>query len=293
LPPTVIITEDVGKERPMLVAVVGHTEWVRFVRLDAVPPVGGIAHAPETWEDPGGGGAVAATQLAKLAGTCRFFTTFGDDELGRRSRERLEAQRVEVHAAVRSDTPTRSAMTMVDEAGERTIVTVGKRLEPRAGDALPWELLARADGVYLTASDEEGIRLTRRARLLVVTSRVLGLLGRSGVQADVVVGSARDPAERYDPDALSKRPGLVVRTEGASGGRWENKLGDRGRYEAEPLPGQVGDAYGAGDSFQAGLTYGLAAGMELPEALRLAARCGAKAVTGRGPTGGQLTAADL
>lgn len=277
----------------MLVAVVGHTEWVRFVRLDEVPPVGGIAHASETWEDPGGGGAVAATQLAKLAGTCRFFTAFGDDELSRRSRERLEAQRVEVHAAVRSDTPTRSALTMVDDAGERTIVTVGKRLEPRAGDPLPWEILARADSVYLTASDEEGVRLARRARLLVVTSRMLNLLGRSEVRADVVVGSARDPAERYDPDSLPERPGLVVRTEGATGGTWENDRGERGRYEAEPLPGPVGDAYGAGDSFQAGLTYGLAAGMDLPEALRLAARCGAKAVTGRGPTGGQLTAADL
>jgi ribokinase len=277
----------------VLVAVVGHTEWVRFARLDEVPPVGGIAHASETWEDPGGGGAVAATQLAKLAGTCRFFTAFGDDELGRRSRERLEAQGVEVHAAVRSDTPTRSALTMVDEAGERTIVTIGKRLEPRAGDALPWELLARADAVYLTASDEEGIRLARRARLLVVTSRVLDLLGRSGVRADVVVGSARDPTERYDADALPERPGLVVRTEGSSGGTWESERGDRGRYEAPPLPGPVVDAYGAGDSFQAGLTYGLAAGMELPQALGLAARCGANAVTGRGPTGGQLTAADL
>jgi ribokinase len=277
----------------VLVAVVGHTEWVRFARLDEVPPVGGIAHASETWEDPGGGGAVAATQLAKLAGTCRFFTAFGDDELGRRSRERLEAQGVEVHAAVRSDTPTRSALTMVDGAGERTIVTIGKRLEPRAADSLPWELLARADGIYLTASDEEGVRLARQARLLVVTSRVLDLLGRSGVRADVVVGSARDPAERYDADALPERPGLVVRTEGASGGTWESERGDRGRYEPPPLPGPFVDAYGAGDSFQAGLTYGLAAGMELAQALGLAARCGANAVTGRGPTGGQLTAADL
>jgi ribokinase len=48
------------------------------------------------------------------------------------------------------------------------------------------------------------------------------------------------------------------------------------------------DTYGAGDSFQAGLTYGLAAGMTIEEALELGARCGAHAVTGRGPTGGQL-----
>ena len=48
------------------------------------------------------------------------------------------------------------------------------------------------------------------------------------------------------------------------------------------------DAYGCGDSFAAGLTYGLAAGMDLPAALALAARCGAHCLTGRGPYEAQL-----
>ena len=52
-----------------------------------------------------------------------------------------------------------------------------------------------------------GGRLARRARLLVVTSRVLQPLGRSGVRADVVVRSAKDPAESHAPDALRSRPG--------------------------------------------------------------------------------------
>jgi ribokinase len=282
-----------SKELSVLIAVVGHTEWIRFARVDHVPTTGSIAHATETWEGPGGGGAVAAVQLAKLAGSCEFFTALGDDDMGRRSREELVAQGIRVHAAVRAGTPTRSAITMVDDAGERTIVTLGERLEPRAADPLPWDRLADADAVYLTASDEEGVRLSRRAGILVVTSRVLGLLARSGIRADVVVGSARDPAENYDPTVLHERPGIVIRTGGRAGGRWETESGERGRYEPQPLPGPVADTYGAGDSFQAGLTFGLGAGMELPGALRLAARCGAKAVTGRGPTGGQLTSAEL
>ena len=244
---------------------------------------------------PGGrtDGAVAATQLAKLAGSCAFVTALGDDELGGRTRERLAEESIEVHATVGANVPTRGAVTMIDDAGERTIVTLGERLEPRAADPLPWALLASADAVFLTASDEEGVRLARRTRLLVVTSRVLQLLGRSGVRADVVVGSAKDTAESYDPDALRSRPGVVVRTEGARGGTWEIDRGERGRYEAVSLPGSIADTYGAGDSFQAGLTYGLASGMDLPDALRVAAHCGAKAVTGRGPTDGQLTAAEL
>jgi ribokinase len=55
----------------------------------------------------------------------------------------------------------------------------------------------------------------------------------------------------------------------------------------------VVDAYGAGDSFAAGLAYALGAGSEIDAALELAARCGATCMTGRGPYGRQLTAAEL
>jgi ribokinase len=60
------------------------------------------------------------------------------------------------------------------------------------------------------------------------------------------------------------------------------------RFAPEERPGPVGDAYGAGDSFAAGLTYGLGAGMDIADAVRLAARCGATAMTGRGAYGAQL-----
>ena len=53
-------------------------------------------------------------------------------------------------------------------------------------------------------------------------------------------------------------------------------------------PGPLLDAYGAGDSFVAGLTYGLGAGQELDEAVRTGARWGAEAVTRRGPNDGPL-----
>src|SRR5918996_546072 len=82
----------------MRAAVVGHVEWITFARVDAVPPVGGIAHATGTWEGPGGGGGVAAQQLAKLAGSCDFFTALGDDDLGRRSAEQLAEAGVQVLA---------------------------------------------------------------------------------------------------------------------------------------------------------------------------------------------------
>ena len=64
----------------MQVAVVGHVEWVEFLRVDEMPERGEIVHALETWEEAAGGGAVAAVQLARLTGTCAFYTALGDDD---------------------------------------------------------------------------------------------------------------------------------------------------------------------------------------------------------------------
>jgi ribokinase len=63
--------------------------------------------------------------------------------------------------------------------------------------------------------------------------------------------------------------------------------GTTGRWTAAEPPGPVLDAYGCGDAFAAGLTYGLAVGQGLADALALGARCGAHALTGRGPYAGQ------
>jgi ribokinase len=116
----------------------------------------------------------------------------------------------------------------------------------------------------------------------VVTARRLGVLRTSGVRADVVVGSASDPSEAVSPADLAVAPGVIVWTEGARGGRFRREDGSEGRWAAVEPPGPPVDSYGCGDSFAAGLTVGLARGLALGEALALAARCGATALTGRG-----------
>jgi len=72
-------------------AVVGHLEWLDFVRLAHLPSAGEIVTAENFWGDIGGGGSVAAVQLVKLGARVHFFTALGDDELGRRSLQRLQA----------------------------------------------------------------------------------------------------------------------------------------------------------------------------------------------------------
>jgi ribokinase len=267
------------------VAVVGHVEWVEFIRVARVPGAGDIAHGSEGWAEPAGGGGVAVVQLARLAGgETTLFTALGDDELGHRAKDELEKLGVRVEVIFR-DGPQRRAVTFVDDAGERTITTIGERLDPAGDDPLPWDELADTDAVYMTAGDAGAIRAARRARALVATSRILDRLQEAKVPLDAVVGSARDQAERFAPAELDPPPSLAVLTGGNSGGTYWTVGGQAGDYPAYPLPGPVVDTYGAGDSFAAGLTFALASGKGVREALAFAARCGATAVTRRGAHG--------
>ena len=242
-------------------AVVGHVEWVDFLTVPRVPLAGEIVHADRWWSEAAGGGAVAAVQLAKLAGTATFFTAFGNDEHARNAEAQLRAHGVEVEAAVR-DRPQRRGVALLDARGERTIIVQGERLVPEREDDLPWERLAEMDGIYFTGGDAGRLRAARAARTLVATPRAHDAFTGSDVTLDALVRSAGDAGEQDDWSA-----DLTVSTRGPDGGTYTTGDGRTGSFAAAPLPGPVVDAYGAGDSFAAGLTFALGSGMDIDAAL--------------------------
>jgi ribokinase len=261
------------------VAVVGHVEWVTHAR-GSMPHVGQIAHLVDGFDEPAGGGAVTAAQVARLGADCHFYTALSGDGNGEASRQVLAAGGVTVIAARREQPQTR-ALTVVGPSGERTILVTGERLSPLIDDALPWAELSHCDGAFFTGDDPRTLIAARAARHLVVTARRLASLISSGVQADVVVASVSDPDEAFDPASLPVAPHAFVFTDGERGGRIVVGGSER-PFSAQPPPGPVVDTYGAGDSFAAGLTVGLAEGLSLDEAVALGARCGATALTVRG-----------
>ncbi len=252
----------------------GHVEWVEFARVPAMPAAGAIVHADDVWQEPAGGGAVVARQLARLAGRCELFTALGDDDLGRRSEQLLAELGIDVH--VQRFGETRRAWVHVDAVGERTITVLGDKLLPRG--PLP---LKGYDAVFFVAGDVAALRSARAARFLAATFRELPTLREGGVPLDLLVGSAADPGEHDDGSVEAK---TRVRTDGEAGG-----VADGVSFAAAPLPGPVVDAYGAGDSFAAALCFGLARGDELDRALALGARAGAAVLTGQGPYSAQIT----
>ena len=269
------------------VAVVGHVEHVEFCVVDRLPQAGEIVHATHDFQAAAGGGAVAVVQLRKLAGDAAFFTALGTDAVAAAVEHDLERHGVTVHAA-RRDRPHRRCFTHLDQDGERTITVIGDRLVPHGADPLPWDDLDHYDAVYLTAGDAEAVTKARRAKVLVATVRAFGALREAGVELDALVASAVDPSERYDLARLPGPPRAIVLTEGENGGRYTTAEGAEGRWAATPPPGPTKDAYGCGDSFAAGLAFGLGSDMSLDDALHLAARCGAHCLAGRGPYETQL-----
>ena len=115
-------------------------------------------HAERVWEEPAGGGAVVARQLALLAGRCELFTALGDDALGRESAARLAELGIDVH--VKWGGATRRAWTHVDAAGERTITVLGDKLLPVG--PLP---LDGYDLVFFVAGEPSALESARRGAL--------------------------------------------------------------------------------------------------------------------------------
>ena len=265
------------------VAVVGHVEWVTFGD-GAVPATGEISLLANPFNAAAGAGAVVAVELARAGVDVLFYTALGDDESGDESLRFLQERGADVRAARRAEPQTR-ALTILSPDHERTILVIGENLHPQAIDDLGWDDIAGCDAAYFTGGDPATVVKARQAPLLVVTARRLAVLADSGVEADVLIGSAVDPGEQVDAVELAAVPRLIVQTHGAEGGTWRAADGSEGAWSPVPLTGPARDAYGAGDSFHAALTGALAAGGSIDEAVVAGARAGAAAVVRRGAYG--------
>ena len=264
----------------MRVAVVGHVEWIRFARVDhAAGPRRDRRTRPTTGSRRAAAAAVAAIQLALLADEAHLFTALGDDELGRRVARRSSRSAASTSTRPLDPRPQRWAFTHV-RRGRRADDHDGRaRSCARAGhdDRLPWHELG---------GDGRGALHRRRRR---------GAAPRAPrARAD------RDRARPRHPPPRRRRARRADRQRGGRGRALPRRATSTpsrssssrpparsaaGCSRAAPsprrrLPGPREDAYGCGDSFMAGLTYALAAGLEQHDAVAFAARCGAARADG-------------
>ena len=80
-------------------AVIGHIEWINFLKVDLLPEPGIITHAKTSLELPAGGGALIAKTLYELSNNeIHFFTSLGKDYYGEKSFEFFKKIGINLHA---------------------------------------------------------------------------------------------------------------------------------------------------------------------------------------------------
>ena len=255
------------KKGNLNLAVVGHVEWINFLKVDQLPKPGVISHSEKSLEYPAGGGSIIAKTLSELTlNQIHFFTALGNDDYGDRCFKILSNMGIKLHVAWR-DKPTRRGFSMIDSQGERAITVIGERLAPNYRDNLDWSILKKMDGIFITASDSEIFKMARSASILCTTPRVgINTINESNVILDGLIGSNLDPGEEFSFSELSVKPKYTIKTEGEKGGI----IFPGGRYEALKNKERKVDSYGCGDSFAAGILYGMASNWDIDKSLNLA-----------------------
>ena len=262
-------------------AVIGHVEWVTFLKVDQIPLAGEISHATDSFEEAAGGAAVAAVQMARLTnGPVDLITSLGKDSFGEKCYERLTELGLNLKVAWR-EKPTRKGISLISKDGERAITVIGERLQPIASDNLPWNEMKNYDGIFITATDKEGIRLAREAKFLSATPRTgEKTLKNSKVKINALIGSALDPGEEINHDELIPKPDIYIATKGKSGG---TIFPYNQSYKSITPSSKEIDTYGCGDCFAGGVTTALSANLNLNQAVKIGAYCGAECSTHYGP----------
>ena len=261
-------------------AVIGHIEWINFLKVDVLPKPGIISHAKKSLEFPAGGGALIAKTLFELTNNeIHFFTSLGKDYFGEKSFEFFDNLGIKLHIAWRSES-TRKGFSLIDNQGERSITIIGKRLAPSSNDNLDWNILSKMDGIFMTAGDSRLLKICRNANILCTTPRVgIELINESKINLDALIGSNLDPDESFLSTDLIKKPKFIIKTEGENGGIYI----PGGRFSAINNNKPIIDSYGCGDSFAAGVLYGLAANWPIENSIKLGTVLGRNCIEHFGP----------
>ncbi|GAA1996152.1 ribokinase [Microbacterium ulmi] len=258
-----------------------------------LPSAGETVAATTLAHQFGGKGANQAAVAASIGADVTLIAAVGADAAGDAALDDLRGLGVDTGFVRRSATsPTGTAVVAVDAHGENLIVIApGANAEVDGADA--GRVLARGRGIVLAcleiplAAVLSWARAARAAGWTLVlnpapapveplSAELLGLV-------DVLVPNEHEFAQLSGAEGLfAAGVGAVVVTRGARGAlvRTSHRSAERTAF-----PVAARDTTGAGDAFCAGLATALAEGLDLYEAVDVAAACGALATRGPGARG--------
>jgi ribokinase len=283
-----------------VIALVGSINLDIVVGVDRHPAGGETVLGDDRQELPGGKGANQAVAAARLGAQVAFVGRVGDDDAGRRLRDGLAAEGVDVtHVRVDADAPTGVALIAVDRAGENTIVvSSGANARVSAADVeAARDVLANAavtlvqhevpeDAVAAAIAAAGGTVVLNPAPARPIVAPVDVVVPNRG-ELEALAGRAGDPVELARTLDAARAVVVTLGNEGAA-------VIEGSRVEHIPAPRvDAVDTTGAGDAFCGALAQALDAGADLVDAARWAVRAAAASVTKPGAQGGLPRRADL
>jgi ribokinase len=291
------------------VIVIGSINRDLIMRLPRLPAPGETVVGGVLSRQHGGKGANQAVAAARAGATAVLIGAVGNAD-GADSVDALNAEHVDVTRVWRCDAPTGTAVVLVDEhTGENQIaVAPGANVLVSADQvdaALTALELDRDDIVVLSFElPHPPLRLAadlaHRARARLVVNPAPARRD----YADLLVGALVTPnaAELSELEsAQSDRPAAALELSGRIGAPVVVTLGAAGALLAEsgdltrfaPHRVQARDTTGAGDTLTGVLAASLAAGQDVPTAVRRAVAAAALAVTQDGARAGMPSAAEI
>ena len=292
----------------------------RLLRVEKIVREG-EAPAHEMCLAAGGSAANTIYALARLGVATGFIGVVGDDGEGRRLVSDLAGQGVDTgKIAVRPGVPTGTIFGLVDKKGHRVLYALPGANACLAAEDIDLDYINKAGFLHLSSFvGDEQLRLERilleklspRVKVSfapgqLFTSRGLGALAPLIRRSQILFLNQVEIDELAGGDyrAAAQRLGqnmgcsLVVVTLGGKGGKvcYISEGRNEHLLEVAFQPEDVVDSTGAGDSFAAGVLFGLLNGEKIITAARfgelMAARClgemGARAGL---PTRGELLSA--
>ena len=293
-----------------------------YYRVDRWPQRGQDGFLSDETVMAGGCAVNMAVTAENLGVRAHVVSSVGSDSTAETLAEYLKEHGLSERFVVCAAGPSGKCFVFVESDGERTFLTQ-KGAEGIFSEALAEKILseefsaAGITGYYLLNEDAERVvevaetLRDRGTKILFDPSPLVDsirpdLLKRILDVSDVLTPNVAELAVLEEAEGGSLTAPLPCGGEDSAGcgGLQESAIGDAGRilivkdgsaggtvylpggsfrYEAERC--QAVDTTGAGDSFSGALLYAMTKGMNVGDAVRLAAKCAAKTVTIQGPHG--------
>lgn len=253
--------------------VVGAINVDMTARVRRAPAPGETVTGGILSRQPGGKGANQAVAAAKLGARVRLIGAVGSDEAGDEMRRHLAAAGVDVEGVQRTRDATGTALIVVDDTGENSIVVC-----PGANTAIESASIPDVSGHAVLAQLEVDLAVVERVAFgtdgffALNVSPVQPLPDALLDRVDLFIVNEGEYAQFPE---LRARP-LVAVTLGAEGAILLRDGVEIARAQARAA--SVVSSVGAGDAFAAALTVALLEGHDPQSALAAACGVGAAAV---------------